>query len=183
MKYYEKIPFSEINNIESYVEEKLRDGHVIIQILVNEDKKEIDELISYANDKDCKSYYRCLTDSDEQLRSSVISEYMQLYYAFKDEKRDSSTCDIDIGGDRQDVIDFHTFKKDFKDMEKYYSGKSFHYENYDGKTHYEFYVSTGNADVCEECNIGNIGGYLEVEFATEWMAEQGYYQKSKRSNV
>lgn len=30
MKNYEKIPFTEIDNIESYVEEKLRDGHVII---------------------------------------------------------------------------------------------------------------------------------------------------------
>lgn len=73
MKNYEKIPFNKISNIESYVEEKLRDGHVIIQFLVNEDKKEIGELISYANDKDCKSYYRSLTDSDEQLKTKVIS--------------------------------------------------------------------------------------------------------------
>ena len=46
MKNYKQIPFSRIKNIESYVEKKLKAGHIIIQILVNEDKKEIDELIS-----------------------------------------------------------------------------------------------------------------------------------------
>lgn len=177
MKNYKKIPFNRIKDIESYVGKKLKAGHIIIQILVNEDHNEIDELISYANDKECQSYFRSLTDSDEQLKTCVISEYMELYYAFKDEDRDSGTCDIDIQDERQDVFDFYTFKKDFKDMEKYYSGESFQYEKYDGKTHYEFYISTGKADECEECNIGNMGGYLEVEFATEWMTEHGYYSK------
>lgn len=177
MKNYEKIPFTEIHDIESYVEEKLRGGHVIIQILVNEDKKEIDELISYANDKDGKSFFRSLADSDEQLKTSVISEYMQPYYAFKDENRDLGTYDIDIWGDRQDIIDFYTFKKDFKNMGKYYNGESFYFKGENEKSHYEFYISTGNDAVCEECNVGNIGGYLEVEFVTEWMTEHGYYTK------
>ncbi len=181
MKNYKKIPFSQITDISSYVEEKLKAGHVIIQILVNETHKEIDELISYANDKECESYYRSLTDSDEQLKTCVISEYMEVYYAFKDKnrmynypykdktKREACTCDIDIGSDRQDVIDFYTFKNDFKDMEKYFDEHSFQYEDYEGKTHYEFYISTGKGD------IGNFGGCMEIEFATEWMTEQGYY--------
>ena len=170
MKDYKKIPFSRIKDIESYVERKLKAGHIIIQILVNEDNKEIDELISYANDKECESYYRSLTDSDEQLRTCVISEYMELYYAFKDEKRKTGTCDIDIDADLQDVIDFYTFKKDIKDMEKYYSGESFQ-KNDCNSYHYEFYISTGKGDVA------NFGGCMEVDFATEWMTEQGYYSK------
>lgn len=48
MKNYEKIPFDQISDIESYVEEKLRTGHIIIQIAVNEDEKEISELVSYS---------------------------------------------------------------------------------------------------------------------------------------
>lgn len=98
MKNYEKIPFTEIDNIESYVEEKLRDGHVIIQIRVNETNKEIDELISYANDKECRSYYQSLTDSNEQLKTSVISEMLEPYYAFKDKEKSENeeTCSIDL---------------------------------------------------------------------------------------
>ena len=101
MKNYMKIPFNRIKDIESYVEKKLKAGHIIIRILVNEDHKEIDDLISYANDKECQSYYRSLTDSDEQLKTCVISEYVELYYAYKGKNRDSGTCDIDIQADRQ----------------------------------------------------------------------------------
>lgn len=172
MENYAKIPFSRIKNIESYVERKLKAGHIIIQILVNEGNKEIDELISYANDKECESYYRSLTDSDEQLQTCVISECMELYYAFKDEKREVGTCDIDIDADLQDVIDFYEFKKDIKNMKEYYSGESFQKEHYDASSyHYEFYISIGKGDVA------NFGGCMEVEFATEWMTEQGYYRK------
>lgn len=171
MKYYEKIPFSAIDNIEFYVEEKLRDGHVIIQILVNEDKKEIDELISYANDKDCKSYFQCLADSDEQLKTSVISEMLEPYYAFKDKEKSENEgiCDIDIDTDNQNVIDFDTFKKDFREMREYYSGESIHIDN--DSVHYEFFVSD------EKGNMGDFGGCLEIEFVAEWMTEQGYYNQ------
>lgn len=167
MKKYEKISFNEIDNIESYVEEKLRDGHILIQIRVNETNKEIDELISYANDKECKSYYQSLTDSNEQLKTSVISEMLEPYYAFKDTEKAENveTCDIDIETDSQNVIDFSTFKKDFKAMEEYYSGKSSLVE--DNNVHYEFYISIGKGD------IGNFGGYLETEFIAEWMIEKG----------
>lgn len=185
MKNYTKIPFNKIKDIESYVEKKLKTGHIIIQILVNEDNKEIDELISYANDKECKSYYRSLTDSDEELRTNVIVERLEPYYAYKDEirkycnpykdktKKMACTCDIDIDTDSQNVIDFKMFKRDFKHMEKYYGGESFQYEGYNGKTHYEFYISIDKGDV------GNFGGCMEVNFTTEWMREQGYYTKEK----
>lgn len=171
MKNYEKIPFTEIDNIESYVEEKLRDGHIIIQILVNEDKKEIDELISYANDNECRSYYQSLADSNEQLRTSVISETLEPYYAFKNKEKSENeeTDNIDIETDSQNVIDFNTFKKDFRDMEEYYSGGSSHIDN--DSVHYEFFISD------EKGNMGDFGGCLEVEFITEWMIEHGYYSK------
>lgn len=171
MKKYEKISFNEIDNIESYVEEKLRDGHILIQIRVNETNKEIDELISYANDKECKSYYQSLTDSNEQLKTSVISEMLEPYYAFKDteEAENVETCDIDIETDSQNVIDFSTFKKDFKAMEEYYSGKSSLAE--DNNVHYEFYISI------EKDKISDFGGALEIEFVTEWMLDQEYYSK------
>ena len=172
MKDYKKIPFNKIKDIESYIERKLKSGHVIIQILVNEDNKEIDELISYANDKECKSGYRCLTDTDEQLKNSVITEMIEPYYAFKDinKSSDEMCCDIDIGLDSQNVIDFDVFKTDFSDMEKYFDGKSFQLSV--TNCHYEFYIST------RESNIDNFCGYMEVEFITEWMTEMGYYSKA-----
>lgn len=171
MKDYKKIPFDSIENIKSYVEEKLKNEHIIIQISVNDAQKEINELISYANDIECQSYYVSLTDSDEQLRASVIEEKMKPYYAFKDVERsdDLCCCDIDIETDSQNVIDFSTFKKVFKSMEEYYSGKSVQFD--DGFVHYEFYVSKDKGD------IKNFGGPLESEFATKWMTERGYYSK------
>lgn len=45
MKNYKKIPFNRIKDIESYVGKKLKAGHIIIRIAVNEDKKEISELV------------------------------------------------------------------------------------------------------------------------------------------
>lgn len=169
MMNYTKIPFSQITDVEAYVEEKLKLGHIIIQILVNEDQKEIDELISYANDNECKSYYCSLTDSDEQLRTSVIVERLEPYYAFKDKDSDDSTNDIDIQIDSQNVTGFNDLRKNFRDMEKIYSGKSI--ETDIGNAHYEFYISKGKGD------IANFGGNIEIEFVTEWMKEQGYYRK------
>lgn len=172
MKNYEKIPFNEINNIESYVEDKLKNGYVIIQVNINEIRNEIDELITYANDKECESYYRSLTDSDEQLKTCVITERLEPYYAFKGKNRDkNSCCDIDIKTDDQNVIDFDTFKDDFKDMSEYYDEHSFQYEEYLGKEHYEFYISTGKGD------IENFGGSMEADFITEWMVEHGYHNQ------
>ena len=172
MKNYKKIPFNEIQDIESYVEKKLKAGNIIIQILVNEDNKEIEELISYANDKDCKSYYQNITDTDEQLRTCIITETLEPYYAFKDKKKTErvSCCDIDIETDYQDVINFSSVINKFASMEKeYYSGESF---EDDGETmHYEFYISTDKGD------IENFGGSMEVDFVTEWMEEHGYYIK------
>lgn len=171
MKDYKKIPFDEIDNIKSYIEEKLKSGHIIFQILVNETRKEIDELISYANDKECRSYYVSLTDSDEQLRTSVIVERLEPYYAFKDTEKSENVycCDIDIETDSQNVIDFNTFIEEFKSMEKYYDGKNTKWN--DGNSHYEFYISIDKAD------IGDFGGCLETEFITEWMSKRGYYNK------
>lgn len=171
MKNYEKIPFDQISNIESYVEEKLRVGHVIIQIAVNEDKKEISELVSYANDKECMSYYRNIADSDEQLKTCVITESLNPYYAFKDSSRSDDCCaDIDIETECQNIEDFPNVKEDFLNREKeFYNGVSF---QYDGEMmHYEFYISTGKGDIV------NFGGSMELNFITEWMTEHGYYGK------
>lgn len=172
MKNYTKIPFNKITDIESYVEEKLKAGHIIIQILVNEDQKEIDELISYANDKGCESYYRNICDSDEQLRNCVITESLEPYYAFRDDKREERVCccDIDIETDSQNIVDFQSVKEDFSNREKeFYNGISF---QYDGEImHCEFYISNDIGD------IANFGGNMEIEFVTEWMKEQGYYNK------
>lgn len=115
MKNYKKIPFNRIKDIGAYVEKKLREEHVIIRILVNEDEKEIAELVSYANDNDCKSYYRNIADSDEQLKTCVITESLNPYYAFKDSSRsDDCYADIDIETDCQNIIDFQSVKEDFQ---------------------------------------------------------------------
>ncbi len=167
MKNYQKIPFSQITDITSYVEEKLKAGHIIIQIIANESLKQIDDLISYANDKECKSYFRSLTDSDKQLKECVITEHIDPYYAFK-EGTSKLYDDIDINEDSQNVMDFNTFKADFKNMKEYYNGDDIPYY---GKAHYEFYVSIKKGD------IENFGGHMEVEFITEWMIKHGYYNQ------
>lgn len=171
MKNYTKIPFTRIPNIESYVEQKLKEGHCIIQIIVNENCQEIEELVSWANDSGLESFYRGFADSDEQLMCNVIVEHLTPYYAFKDKSNDGSTANIDIDNDNQDIISFDSFKSTFTTMEKeYYSGKP--YGGDDGDTeHFEFYISNEKAD------IENFGGHMELEFIEEWMTEQGYYSK------
>lgn len=172
MRNYKKIPFDQISNIESYVEEKLRAGHIIIQIAVNEDEKEISELVSYANDKECVSYFRNLTGIDEEeFPKSVIKEVLEPYYAFKDDEKvqDVHTSDIDIETDYQYITSFRRFKATIKEMEGYFNGDSFHED--DEMMHYEFYISTGKGD------IANFGGSMELDFITEWMTEHGYYSK------
>lgn len=171
MKNYEKIPFNQISNIESYVEETLRAGHVIIQIAVNEDEKEISELVSYANDKECKSYYRNIADSDEQLKSCIITESLNPYYAFKNsDKSDDCCADIDIEAESQNIEDFLNVKEKFTSREKdFYNGISFQYDG--DMMHYEFYISTDKGD------IANFGGSMELDFIEEWMTEHGYYSK------
>ena len=170
MKIYEKIPFDQINNIESYVEKKLKAGHIIIQIIVNEDKKEIDELISYANDKESKSYYRNFAELGEDiLNKSVIEEVLQPYYSYKDDVKTQNVHTADIETDCQYITSFRRFKETIKENEKYFTGESF---QEDGKTmHYEFYITTDKGD------IANFGGCMELDFITEWMAERGCYSK------
>ena len=172
MRNYEKIPFNQISNIESYVEEKLRAGHIIIQIAINEDKKEISELVSYANDKECVSCFRNLAGiGEEELPKSVIEEVLEPYYAFKDDEKvqDVHTADIDIETDCQYITNFRRFKETIKENEEYFSGDSFHED--DETMHYEFYISTDKGD------IANFGGSMELDFITEWMTEHGYYGK------
>ena len=64
MRDYKRMFFNKFESMESYTERHLKAGFVIIQILVNDDKEEIEELTSYANDTECKSYYCSLTDTD-----------------------------------------------------------------------------------------------------------------------
>ena len=172
MENYEKIPFDQISNIESYVEEKLRAGHIIIQISVNDDKKAISQLVSYANDKECMSCFRDFAGiGEEELPKSVIEEEIEPYYAFKDDEKvqDVHTADIDIETDRQYITSFRRFKATIKEMEEYFNGACFNED--DEMMHYEFYISTGKGD------IANFGGNMELDFITEWMTEHGYYGK------
>lgn len=76
-------------------------------------------MISYANNKECQSYFVSLTDSDEQLRTHIIEERMEPFYTFEDTEKveNEEMCDIDIETESQNVIDFETFKKDFRSME------------------------------------------------------------------
>ena len=76
---YRKIPFNKIRDMEKYATNKLKKGHAIIQILVNEDENSIDELISYANASEEESWYRCYMSylkDDQHLKDYVITEYL-----------------------------------------------------------------------------------------------------------
>jgi len=176
MRDYQKIQFNSINNIADYVTKKLKLGHSIIQILINEEKKEIDELISYANDRERKSYYTCYMEEHQSIRNYVIEEYMIPDYAFKDPERginhDGSfqDCDIGIEIDSQNVIEFDDFEHEIRGMKKYYNGDSFKFSIKDDNSyHCEFFISNG------QCDIENFGGPTELEFVTCWMQEKEYY--------
>lgn len=172
MKDYKKIQFNSIKYIADYVTRKLKSGHSITQILINEDKNEIEELTNYANDRDRKSYYTCYMGENQSIKDYVIEEYMIPDYAFKDPKRginhDGSfhSCDIDIYTDSQNVIGFDDFEEEIRGMNEYYNGDSFKsLIKDDNSYHYEFFISNS------QCDIENFGGPTEVEFVTCWMQE------------
>lgn len=180
MRDYIKISFDTLNgfNVIDYVKNKLKEGHTVIQVLIDEDASEILELISYANDKSGKSYYDCFMSDKQAIEDYVIVERMEPYYAFKDINRlqnsnDSfCTADIDIQSDSQNVISFDDFETDFNSMRKHYNGESFKYLNSDLLYHYEFFISKA------QCDIANFGGPMELDFIEQWMIEKGIINKN-----
>lgn len=178
MRDYIKIPFDTLNrsNIIDYVINKLKEGHTVIEILIDEDANKIVELISYANDKNGKSYYNYFMSGNQAIENYVIVENLTPHYAFQDndilQNSDDSCCTVDIGiqSDSQNVISFDYFESDFRrSMRKHYNCESFklEYSDCDSLYHYEFYISTN------ECDIGNFGGPMELDFIEQWMIEKG----------
>lgn len=165
---YRKIPFNKIGDMEKYVTQKLKKGHAIIQILVNEDKNSIDELISYANASEEESWYRCYVKPEQRLKDYVILQYLVPYY---EEEPDMKY--VSIYNDYQNVITFYSASKDIAEMKKYYEGKSFQDEDYKTNYHFEFYISKG------KCDIENFGASMECHFADAWHEKYGWIKEGK----
>lgn len=161
---YKKIPFNRIKNMEKYVTEKLKKGHAIIQILVNEDRNSIDELISYANASEEESWYRCYIEPTKNLKDYVILQYLVPFY-----EEDGY---VSIYDDYQNIITFYSAIDDLVDMKEYYEGNSFQWENDKTNYHYEFYISKG------KCDIENFGASMECDFADSWHKENGWIKKA-----
>ena len=51
MKNYRSVSLNRIKDFETYAEKKLKAGHIIIEIRLNEEKNEIRKIVSYAQDK------------------------------------------------------------------------------------------------------------------------------------
>lgn len=167
-KEYRKIPFNRIKNMEKYVTEKLKKGHAIIQILVNEDRNSIDELISYANASEEESWYRCYVEPKQHLKDYVILQYLVPYY---EEEPDMKY--VSIYDDHQNVITFDSATNDIVDMKNYYVGNTFQWENDKTNYHFEFYISKG------KCDIENFGASMECHFADAWHNEYGWIKEEK----
>ena len=165
---YRKIPFNKISDMEKYVTEKLKRGHAIIQILVNEDKNCIDELISYANASEEESWYRCYMSylkADQHLKDYVITQCLIPFY--------EEEGYVSIYNDCPDITTFSCAVDSITEMKKYYEGKSFQWENDNTNYHYEFYISNG------KCDIGNFGASMECDFADAWHEEYGWIKEEK----
>lgn len=151
--------------MEKYITEKLKKGHAIIQILVNEDKNSIDELISYANASEEESWYRCYIKPTRNLKDYVILQYLVPFY--------EEDGHVSIYDDYQNIITFCSVTDDIADMKEYYEGKSFWCENDKTNNHYEFYISKG------KCDIENFGASMECYFADAWHKENGWIRGNK----
>lgn len=164
MKGYIRITVEQLRD-GVYVADLLRNGHVLIQAVVDTENEEIVEVTSYTNDKQCESYYHSLAGTEEQLRKGVIMETLYPCYAFKNEELSSSLCccAIDIESDCQDIISFAEMERRVKSM-KATGGDN---------TYYEYYVSKAKGD------IKNFGGPLELDFVELLMTEKGYYNSKE----
>lgn len=165
---YRKIPFNKIRDMEKYVTKKLKTGHAIIQILVNEDENSIDELISYAIASEEESWYRCYMSyvkDNQHLKDYVITEYLVPFY-----EEDGY---VSINNDCPDITTFYCAIDSITEMKKYYEGKSFLWENDGINYHYEFYISKG------KCDIENFGAGMECHFADAWHKEYGWIKESR----
>lgn len=69
MKNYRSVSLNRIKDFGTYAEKKLKAGHIIIEIWLNEERNEIRKIVSYAQDKNGQTWIWKKTDSEELKRS------------------------------------------------------------------------------------------------------------------
>ena len=163
MKNYKKVQVKRIKDMGKYVTRKIRQGYVIIDVSLNDAKNEIVEVTSYANDRNCASYYyRYLAGSDDYLRANIMIERLEPIL-----KLDEEEPYTDIYWDDQDFTTFDDLESIFKDWTKDSVGEcSYHY-------HSDLYISKAPVE------LGDFGGPLELEFIDECVIG-GYYNVSSK---
>lgn len=70
MKNYRSVSLNRIKDFETYAEKKLKAGHIIIEIWLNEERNEIRKIVSYAQDKNGQTWIWQKTDSEEMKRKA-----------------------------------------------------------------------------------------------------------------
>lgn len=70
MKNYRIVSLNRIKDFETYTEKKLKAGHIIIEIRLNEERNEIRKIVSYAQDKNEQTWIWQKTDSEEMKRKA-----------------------------------------------------------------------------------------------------------------
>ena len=70
MKNYRSVSLNRIKDFETYAEKKLKAGHIIIEIRLNEERNEIRKVVSYAQDKNGQTWIWEKTDSEEMKRKA-----------------------------------------------------------------------------------------------------------------
>lgn len=156
MKNYERLEIAKMSDI-NYLRQLFHKQRIIIQVLVNEKKGEIDELISYGLDKEAKSYYKYLVRDNDELKENVIIEVLYPFYNYKQEKRDFGCAPIDIQDDNQNVLGMWSVLCELSRT----------HEDFQDGMHFEYYIPKGKGD------IANFGGPMELEFIREWHTSKG----------
>ena len=178
MKNYRNVSFNRIKDFGIYAEQKLKSGHIIVEIWLNEEKNEIKKLISYANDKNGQAKVWRRTDSEEMKRSSVIVEEMIPAYQFEHPDTLHSRWYPEIESDRQTILDFKLLKDNFSRKLNLFQddNQCLCLENKDNEKMYcQYYVSAKQGD------FRNWGGPLERVFIKEWMSAYGSEKFTSRN--
>lgn len=163
MKNYKKVQVKQIKDMGKYVTQKIRQGYVIIDVSLNDAKNEIVDVTSYANDRNCASYYyRYLAGSDDYLKANIMIEQLEPILELGEEEPYT-----DIYWDDQNFTTFDDLESLFKDWKKDSVGEcSYHY-------HSDLYISKVPAD------LSDFGGPLELAFIDECVTV-GYYNVSPK---
>ena len=167
-----KIPFARIKNKNSYFTRKLKQGYIIVDVLVSDTENEISLLSVYGNDKKDESCMACMFP--EVYRESVFVSQVIPEYPFKNRRcSDDYLCCMELFDAGQGICSFEDAAHILSYLSEKHGEQTSCMDGEEEQGHREFYIIKPNEE--SPYNMASLGGEFECEFVESWMKSHGYY--------